>query len=252
MKVVQTIASVICTGLLLISASVFAQNQPMGFITTRVDVKPGANGQFENFIMQFKAAAEETNWPSAWNASQVAVGTTNQYLFISPFNSHQELATPVTAVLARAHSSDEVAEIVVGLRESVANMVTGTYYQRDDMSHPPASPVQNQEVVLSIQVNATPGRELAFEEWLHRVVDASADNITWMAFNKGFGDGPDYVFRIPQTWADLDGPASSPQQRVLNAFGPIAGNAIVNMGANATASRTYQLHVPRPDLSYSP
>lgn len=246
----RSVVSIFALSLLLLSGLVAAQ--AMGFSTTRVVVKPGATGQFERFISNFKAAAEEVDWPNGWNASQVAIGNTNQYLFVAPFSSHSQLSTPVAALLAQAHSPDEVAEIVQDLRESTESLVTGTYYPRADLSHPPAQPLQNQEVIMTIQVNAKPGMEMPFEEWIHRVVDASGDNVTWSGFVKGFGEGPGYVFRIPMTWDMLDQTSPSPAQRVMSAYGPIAGNAIVGMGAEATESRQNQILVPRPDLSYSP
>lgn len=247
-KIKNSFLSLACIALLFLSGTASAQ---LGFSTTRVEVKPGANIQFENFIMQFKAAAEEINWPYGWNASQVAVGNTNQYLFVAPFDSHEQLSTPVTAVLGQAHSPSEVAEILQDLRDSTSSLVTGTYYARDDLSNPPSSPPANQELILTVQVNAKAGMQMQFEEWVKRVVDGS-EGVTWNAFAKGFGVGPGYVFRSGLTWAALDQPAPSPQQRVMDAFGPVAGNAIINLGAASMESNITQLLRQRPDLSYSP
>ncbi len=241
--------TIFACGLLTLSSIASAQ---LGFTVTRVEVEPGAAGQFETFIRNFKAAAEEANWPSGWTASQVAVGNTNQYVFVSPFQSHSQLATPVTALLTQVHSPDEVVEVVQDLRDSVRTLVTGTYYAREDLSNPPAQAISNPEVIVSIAVDIEPGKNLEFEEWIQRVVGASDVNY-WNTFTKGYGEGPNYVFRSPMaSWSDLDQAPVSPQQRVMDQYGPLAGSSILARGQGATASATYSLIVDRPELSYSP
>lgn len=240
--------SLACIALLFLSGTASAQ---LGFSVTNVEVKPGAAPQFENFILQFKEAAEDIDWPTAWTASVVAVGNTNQYQFVSAFESHSQLATPVSVVLGQARSQSEAAEILQGLRDSTVSLTTATFYPRPDLSNPPDQPIANPEVIVSIGVEAKPGTQLEFEEWIRRVVDASGD-ITWNTFVKGYGEGPNYVFRSPSTWADLDQAPTSPQQRVMEQYGPIAGSSIVDRGSASTSSANYSLIVNRPDLSYSP
>lgn len=223
----------------------------LGFSVTNVEVKPGAAPQFENFIMEFKAAAEDSDWPTAWTASQTAVGNTNSYQFVAAFESHSELSTPVAVVLGQARSPEDAARILQGLRDSAVSLTTATYYPRSDLSNPPAQALTNPEVIVSIGVNANAGAQLDFEEWIRRVVDSSGPT-TWNTFVKGYGEGPNYVFRSPTSWAALDQQPSSPQQRVIEQYGPIAGNTIIDIGAASTASANYSLVVNRPDLSYSP
>jgi len=236
--------------LLILSSPSFAQ-QPLGYNVTRVEIRPGTNLQFERFITRFKQGAERINWPTPWTAEQVAVGNTLTYMFIAPFNSFSQLSTPATAVLGQAYTPAEAEEILNDLTASAVSLTTGTYHPRADLSHPRMSPVPNQEVVTAIQVSVKPVAQLDFENWVHKVVEGSG-GVYWNGLVKSYGEGPDYVFRSPGTWAQLDQPVVSPQQRVLTEFGGAEGARIIEQAMAATESAGYSLSVSRPDLSYTP
>ncbi|MDA0927134.1 MAG: hypothetical protein O2861_03535 [Proteobacteria bacterium] len=243
-------ATALCFGMAVLAGSVQAQ-QPLGYVVTQVEVEPGAAGQFETFVRNYKAAAEAIDWPTAWTASQIAVGNTNSYTFVSAFTSHSQLSVPSAALLSQAHSADEVVEIVQDLRESVKSLVTGTYYLREDLSNPFPQAMSNPEVFVTIGVNIEPGTNLDFEYWIQRVADASDSNF-WNGLVKGYGEGFNYVFRTPTSWAALDQAPTSPQQRVLDQYGPIAGTAITDLAAGSAVEAVYNLVVNRPELSYTP
>lgn len=240
----------LCLGMAVFAGRAQAQ-QPLGYVVTQVEVEPGAAGQFETFIRNYKSAAEAIDWPTGWTASQVAVGNTSSYTFVSPFTSHSELSVPAAALLSQAHPADEVAEIVQDLRESVKSLVTGTYYFREDLSNPLPQAMNNPEVFLAIGVNIEPGTNLDFEYWIQRVADASDSNF-WNGLIKGYGEGFNYVFRTPTTWAALDQALTPPQQRVHDQYGRIAGTAITDLAAGSVVEAVYNLAVNRPELSYTP
>jgi len=225
--------------------------EPLGFSVLSVEIKPGTNQQFEAFIRKFKEGAENTNAANGWATSQTAVGNTSLYSFVSPFNSFEELSTPVTALLGQAFTPFEAAEMLESFSEVVISSTSGTYHAAANISKPAAEAIPNPEVISSIAVNINPGMQIQFEAWVEKVVEAS-DGPTWNAFSKSFGEGPDYVFRTPGNWALFDNGASSAQQRVLDEFGSREGQIIVDSGNAATQSRSNSLLTNRPDLSYTP
>ena len=65
---------------------------PTGYSVLSIEIKPGSQGQFEEFILKFKQAADHIGTVPTWYATSPGVGEDNVYSFASPFMSFGELA----------------------------------------------------------------------------------------------------------------------------------------------------------------
>jgi hypothetical protein len=175
--------------LLGVTGASLAQEVPERYSTLTVEVKPGANAQYEEFILAFKAAAEKTNSPLHWLVSQTEVGGSNNYIFHRPIASWRELETPVGAILRQAYNEREVQRLL-GLEAASATSVhTAAYIARPDLSRPGPA-IENVVAVNYIDIKVRYGMNQEFEDVARHVVEASAattPNVHWEMRGPSFG-----------------------------------------------------------------
>jgi len=251
MNKLKTISVFVFSILLLnsaISVSAAEAAGPMGFNVLTIEVKPGTQAVFEQFVVKYKEAADKIGTIPSFFASSPGVGDNTIYTFVTPFNSFADLSSQ-QQVLQKVYEPEEVAKLLSMFSDSVVASSSATYHPRSDLSKPAAVAIEAPEVVMAVSVVVHPGMAADFETWIAKLKSAS-ENQNWLAYSRSFGAGPEYAFRIPGNWSDFDTPAGSPQARILAKFGAMEGAKINAQGAAAMASISQTLTRTRADLSH--
>jgi hypothetical protein len=220
---------------------------PMGFNVMNVDVKPGSQQQFEGFIAAYKKAVDKVGGRT-WFAESPGIGSTTGYSFAFPFNSFAELADQTNPVL-EAFGAEEAQKIYAMYAASAVSATTTTFHGRPDLSM--SNDGEGAEIVMTFGITLNPGMTEKFENWVKKFA-AAADDRSFNVYQKGVGDGPDYVARVPMKWADLDTPAK-PIPEVLEAkYGKKEAAKLMADNLAAVASIVESVTRMRPDMSNAP
>ena len=83
----------VCAAIFGVSGGVDAQDAPQLSSVLTVEVKPGTNGQFEEFVRKFRDASEQSNSPQRWRTVSSVTGG-EVYTFTQRFGSFTALAEP--------------------------------------------------------------------------------------------------------------------------------------------------------------
>jgi len=247
----------VCAVILGISGGVQAQDAPQMYSVLTVEVKPGAEGQFEEFVSKFRDAAEETESPVRWNASS-AVTSGNSYVFTRPFGSFAALegAGPE---LNEVYGEEEAGRLLGLLQASAASMSTTIYVERPDLSRPWPELEGTPAAVLYIDLNVRFGMEEQFEAYAGKVkeaTDATAPNAFWLMRQRVFGPGTNngayrVVVVFPQ-WTDLDTPAKPIPDRMREHFGAEESARLQTEIGDALQAVRENLYRVRADLARPP
>jgi hypothetical protein len=135
------------------SSGIQAQGAPQMYSTITIEVKPGMNAQFEEFIGKLKAAAEQTNSTFRWLASQSVSGNP-VYTFSRSYGSFAALGE-AGPDLAKVYGAAESARLLGLLQASAANESTSIYVARPDLSRPPPAPVAGAAAAAPVAVLQT-------------------------------------------------------------------------------------------------
>jgi hypothetical protein len=255
----------LCTATLSMSSGVGAQTAPpQKYNVITVEVKPGANAQFEEFVHKLRDAVEKNKGPERWLASQSMSGNP-VYTFTRPFASWAgEFGQAASDPLVKAYGDQEAARLVGLLAASTANESTAIYVARPDLSRPrpaPAagSPAATPVAVEFLDLNVKLGKEQQFEGYVKKLIEATnkaAPNAYWEMRQRQFGPGNAAAYRVVltfPTWADLDKPPEKPlQQRLTEQFGAAEGERLQALATDALQGENSRLNRVRPDLGRPP
>ena len=254
MNRLKKVAATAVIGVLLLAAgSAFAQDTAPALVSIRmVDVVPGKAQQFEAVLAKFGEAVKKVEPERGFGVRVPAVGGPGSgyyiYQFLDKVSDLQQ-----RAVLVDAFGQEEAAKIGAMLDEAVENTRVETFIPREDLSR--RTELGDFEVVYVIRVDVAIGGAAAFEEYLHKLVEATdkvAKDTNWFGYSPGIGAGTTYRFAIPMNWADLDNPGMTIEQRLQKAFGDReAAKILASRDAVVTQVQT-ALTVARPDLSVQP
>ena len=226
---------------------------PTGFSIFSVEIKPASQGQFEEFIVKFKQAADHIGTVPTWFASSPGVGQDNTYTFATPFKSFGELAQQ-QAILQEVYDPAEVVRLLGLYQNAVVSTQTYLVHPRPDLSRsaPPREGPAEISLTLSITVNA--GMVPAYEDYVKKLIEATdqtAKDAYWNTYAPGIGAAPrTYGVRIPQNWVDLDTPNKPFSERLNEAFGERKGARILDDGQATIANIEYAIRRNRADLSH--
>jgi hypothetical protein len=229
-----------------------AQDAAQSVSVLQVEVRPGSQGAFEEFVRHYKAAADKVGTTPSWYASSPAIGPTTMYSFSRPFSSFRELADPGNP-MAAVYSTEEIARLQEVFRASVVASRTMTYDVRPDLSRPRPSDAPEPEVAIATLIEVKPGKAVQFEIYAKKVREATSEvapQVYWTMFAPDIAAGTTYAVWAPTTWAALDNRPSPIEQRLLEAFGRRQGQEIHANGMDAIVGVTSQLRRVRPDLSH--
>jgi len=253
----------LCIGSLIGMSGASAQNAPEKYMVLTVEVKPGMDAQFEQFIHKFRDAVEKNKGPQHWLASSSMSGNA-VYVFTVPFATWtgqfgQEAPNPLIA----AYGEQEAAKALGLLAASAESETTAIYVARPDLSRPrpqatggqpAATPVAVEYVDLNVKI----GKEQQFEGYVKKLIEATnkaEPTAYWQMRQRTFGPGntPGYRAVVQYlTWADLDKQNKPFQQRLTEAFGAADAEKIQGLAADALQGRNQRLARVRVDLERPP
>ena len=252
------------TAALAMSSTIEAQTAPpQKYDVITVEVKPGANAQFEEFVHKLRDAVEKNKGSERWLASQSMSGNP-VYTFSRPFATWAgEFGQAASDPLVKAYGDQEAARLLGLLAASAANESTAFYVARPDLSRPrPATagaPAATPAAVEYLDLNVKLGKEQQFEGYVKKLVEATnktAPNAYWEMRQRQFGPGNAALYRVVltyATWADLDRPPEkSLQQRLTEQFGAAEGERLQALATDALQGMNSRLNRVRNDLARPP
>jgi hypothetical protein len=260
------------SALIALCASTFAMSQgvraqtapPQKYDVITVEVKPGANAQFEEFVHKLRDAVEKNKGPEHWLASQSMSGNP-VYTFSRPFGTWAgEFGQAPSDPLVKAYGEQEAARLAGLLAASVASESTAIYVARPDLSRPrpPAAagaPAATPVAVEFLDLNVKLGKEQQFEGYVKKLIEATnkaAPNAYWEMRQRQFGPGNAAGYRVVLTfaaWADLDKPPEkSLLQRLTEQFGAAEGERLQGLAMDALQGENSRLNRVRSDLARPP
>lgn len=252
-RLMKGAATAVIGVLLSAAGSAIAQDATPALVSIRmVDVVPGKAAQFEAVLAKFGEAVRKVQPERGFGVRVPAVGGPGSGYYIYQFlDKASDLQQ--RAVLVEAFGQEEAAEIGAMLDEAVENTRVETFIPREDLSR--RTELGDFEVVHVIRVDVAIGGAPAFEDYMHKLVEATdkvAQDTNWFGYSPGIGAGTTYRFAIPMNWADLDDPGMTIAQRLQEAFGDKeAAKILASRDAVVTQVQT-ALTVARPDLSVQP
>ena len=156
-------------------------------------------------------------------------------------------------VLAEAFGEEEAAATGAAFDEAIANTRVENFIPRADLSR--TTELEPFEIVLVIRVEVALGRTQAYEEFMHKLVEATdkvAPDQHWFGYAPGLGAGTTYRFAIPMNWADLDNPGMSIAERLGKHFGEKKAASMLEENAANIVEVVDSVSINRPDLSVTP
>ena len=239
-----------------VTSAGLAQNPPGRWHVLTVDVRPGMNGQFVEFMTAFKEAADEIDYPMYWLTSQSAVGGTNNYTFHRYLpTGWNELEVSPGGVLGQVHNDREVERLLGLYNASAAHASSAGYNDRPDLSREGPEPTVV-DAVTYIDVTVHQGMNQQFEEYVRQIItatDAVAPDIHWTM--RSPSHGADNAYRVViayEDWADIDAPGTPVPQRLIDHFGAARGAKIWAEGQEAIERIDTSLRRTHPDLTRWP
>jgi hypothetical protein len=241
----------IIAGALTMAAS--AQDGGPGFVSVRlVETVPGKAAQFEAALKKYGEALQKVTPDRGMNVRNIGVGGPGNAYVV--FTTMEKLSDQQPRnVLAEAFGEDQAAATAAAFDEAIAQTRVENFIPRADLSR--TTELGDFEIVLTIRVEVANGGAQAYEDFVHKLVEATdkvAPDQTWYGYAPGIGAGTTYRFAIPMNWADLDDPGMSIPERLAKHFGEKeAAEILAANAANVVAVNT-ALSVNRPDLSVQP
>lgn len=252
----KSLAWALGASLVLLGGSTEAQEAPQMFSSLSVEIKPGTAPQFEEFLSKFKAAAEQTDSPLRWTAAQSVSGSPI-YTFTRPFQSFAAFGDAFPD-LAKAYGAEEGARLMGLLQSSAVSESSSIYMLRQDLSRPWPQLQGSPAAVLFIDIEVRPGKELVFEDYAKKLVEATnatAPNEHWQMRQRMFGEGGSAMYRVvvvfPE-WANLDMQPAPIQERISEHFGATEAYRLEAGMTDAIEGVTQRLNRARPDLARPP
>jgi hypothetical protein len=226
---------------------------PTGFSIFSVEIKPGSQGQFEEFIVKFKQAADLVGTVPTWFASSPGVGQDNIYTFATPFKSFGELAEQ-RPILQEVYEAAEVTRLLALYQDAVVSTQTYLMHPRPDLSRSAPPRESPAEISLTVGITVNSGMVPEWEEYVKKLIEATdqtAKDAYWNAYAPGFGATPrSFAVRILMNWVDLDIPNKPFPERLNEAFGKREGAKIFAAGEASVANIEYAIRRNRVDLSH--
>ncbi len=237
--------SVVCTG----PVSAQDDNNLVQLIT--VQVRPGTNAMFEEYVKAVREASREQGLENYWFASQSVSGPP-VYTIGLQRGSWASLNDAAPA-LAEAYGEEEAARLEGLLRRSVSEVNNEFYRTRMDLSVPnQAGPIDG---LIYYRLGINQGMMGQYIEGSMKTREASLAVVPDSA----------YIVQIPQmgangvrvvgfvrSWSDLDEGIMNPGARVIEHFGQQEGQELISMINETINSIEMTVHRPRGDLNHFP
>lgn len=222
---------------------------------TTIKLNPFTDGQFESALGTLRSAMNESGTPFYWLVAESQSGEAH-YLFAQPYSSFSVMDIDVDSGIGAALGQDEIETLVSNLQSSISSASTARYVGRPDLSR--SNPEESNAVpdaVIIIKIQPANGMADELEAYMTQVIeatDATAPNVFWNTMSPTFGANHYIVVVTVPEWEDLDTPAKSVNQRIIEHFGERRGERMVENSAGYIANLETNLYKTRPDLARQP
>jgi len=251
----RILAIVLVSCLLVFSAAASAQQPPGVLQLITLDIKPGGNAAFEEYIAGVRTAAQRLGLDDYWLVAQSVSGAPTYTVALERGSWAAVGAPGVLPRLAEALGERE-AERLTGLAaSSIASVHTAFYQPQPQLSNPRPDMEGAPDAIITfvLAINPNMGAQYAETAALTREAAlAVAPGQHYIVNAPGFGAPGVLVVGFVEHWTELDSPRMQPGQMVLQHYGPVNGAAINARVQETLASVTTTIHRTRPDLSYQP
>jgi len=235
-----------------------AQNAPGEFLVIyNIQVKSGANVQFEEYIKKIKEAAEKTGAPQHWGASQLAFGGPgNNYVIALQFDKWGEMDgwEAVPQILEEAYGEEDAAKIlrsggmaIESSETTISRLMEDLSYNLKAMAPAPMIRVRVSEIKRDMQQD--------YRVFIAKVNEASekaGDQRTVIRRTSTMGPSAVYTSVTPfEKWSEWDGRGGF-WQMMEKAHGPTETRRLQDTLTKCVEKSTLFAVTMRPDLSRLP
>jgi hypothetical protein len=225
--------------------------EPPLFVQVRTTyINPGMQAKYVEFINRLNAARVKAGVERGTLVTRTRTGRSG-YVSVTLYDSYAELQTGADSLV----SDDEWADMMGLIADSVRGGTVQTFFTRQDLGRQGAINVNEAEAYLTILVDIKPGTNQAYEEAMHKLVEATekvAPDVGWIAYGPDMSSANTYRFVIPWTWATIDQPGMSIPERYIRAFGETQGMKWLDQLNEPVESAENYMTVGVPELSYFP
>lgn len=245
-------SSILCALTLIVGSAVVAEPaEPMVYVVSTFDVKPGYEAQFEEFVLAWKKAAEQVEAARSYNVSSTAVGPSGVYSFARRIRSFTEMGTAVNP-LTKVYEADEVSRLMALYRDSTANARSFIARMVPDLSRPAPARDTPYQIAIYYSFDIKPGMADEWASAVRKLVEAtekSAPEAYFSTWTTTLGGDSGYTVIVPMDWADLDTPKKPIPQRLEEVFGKRVADRTIAALNRASNGVTSVIMRPRPELA---
>lgn len=228
------------------------QSPPLVEIVT-VEINPGSEALFEEFIMGLRTAASQSGSNNYWLVSQSVSGPP-VYRFHLQHGTWATYGEPDPAVVD-ALGERETTRIYDLARQSVKSVSRAFYRPLENISVTRAEMERPPDAVTYNFMELNPGTAGIYVETAALTAEASGTLYPDAAYTinaPGIGADGFLVIGVVEHWSDMDTPLPNPGQRVIEHFGQERGAEIIARVGESIVGFTTVLARTRPDLNYQP
>jgi hypothetical protein len=219
-----------------------------------VQTRPDRWQSYEEAVQRLSEAAVDRKEENHWTAHQTAFGQMGAIDFVSPADDFAEIAArgTVPEMIERVLGGVEAERFLSELGECVTAQHNFLATDRPDLSYPPAEAGRIFPAAVLTRLVAIPGRQEACEEVIRKVAEAIPkvdDTARLITYQTVVGNLAEYHSVRPiEDLSELDD-QRTPQDLLVQAFGPAEGGLIYRSGLDAMTSLQRSILIYRPDLS---
>jgi hypothetical protein len=219
-------------------------------VQTRADRRQ----RYEELVQKLAEAAVSRKEKSHWTAYQTAFGRLDTIHFASTGADFAEISSRGTVVemLQRVLGSSEAEKFMTEIGDCVVSEENSISVDRPELSYPPAEEVSTFPAAVLTVIEASPGKQEACEEVIRKIAEAIPkldDKARLITYQTVVGNLTQYwTVRPIEELAELDG-QRTPQELLIQAFGPAEGGLIYRSGLDAMTRLERNILVYRPDMS---
>lgn len=219
-------------------------------VQTRADRRQ----RYEELVQKLAKAAVSRKEESHWTAYQTAFGRLDTIHFASTGGDFAEISSRGTVVemVQRVLGSSEAEKFMTEIGDCVVSQENSISVDRPELSYPPAEEASTFPAAVLTVIEASPGRQEACEEVIRKVAEAIPkldDKARLITYQTVVGNLTQYwTVRPIEDLAELDG-QRTPQELLIQAFGPAEGGLIYRSGLDAMTRLERNILVYRPDMS---
>jgi hypothetical protein len=210
--------------------------------------------RYEELVQQLAEAAVSRKEESHWTAHQTAFGSLSTIHFANQDDDFAEISSRGTVLdmIERVLGSVEAERFMTEIGDCIISQESSISVDRPELSYPPEEEGLTFPAAVLTVIEASPSKQEACEEVIRKVAEAIPkvdDKARLITYQTVVGNLARYwTVRPINDLSELDG-QRTPQELLIQAFGPAEGGLIYRSGLDAMTSLQRSILVYRPDLS---